>query len=378
MKKKLKKPLWVTVVTTLCLVAVTLFTTTGCDKSDILPKTDNNVSFTPCQQNKLRSSELSDKVDVEFTGKGVQITHYDFEVPCDFTTVDVTHTLVNGVLNITQQGFPSKADCVCYTDVSYTLDGISQDEVNVIFVNGVQVYCHNGNYPIEISFTDYSLAETSCQWRNFESNKVTMINSNEELQDYIACADDDYSKIDFSKHSLLLVRGGATSGISDIDIKFFKEEASEYTLNVSIYTNMTAVAPSWFISILVPKISENAIVELIVKKNEGSESYLTFKDKLVGKWIEISPCESCHVFTFSQNDTVYQKFKFDNAIYCSHYNVTSEDSIQVVRDWEIEQDKKTTRHNVIFLSNDMIIIEQFMPVDYGITGFNDIKLIKTE
>ena len=112
---------------------------------DDMPKVGDNVNFTPCQQNKLRSSESSDKVDVEFTDRGVQITHYDFGVTCDFTTVDVSHTLVNGVLNITQQGFPNQAKCICYTDVSYTIDGISQNEVNVIFINGVQVYCYNEN-----------------------------------------------------------------------------------------------------------------------------------------------------------------------------------------------------------------------------------------
>jgi len=145
MKKISKKPLF-TVITTLCLVVVTFFAVNGCDKSEISPKTDSNVNFTPCQQSELRSSsELSNKVDVEFTGKGVQITYYNFEVTCDFTTVNVTHTLVNGVLNITQQGFPNQAKCTCYTDVSYTIEGISQNEVNVIFINGVQVYCYNEN-----------------------------------------------------------------------------------------------------------------------------------------------------------------------------------------------------------------------------------------
>ena len=105
-----------------------------------------NVSFTPCKQSgTLKGGELSGKVNVEFTNKGVQITHHDFEVSCDFTTVKVTHTFVNGVLRITQKGTPNQADCVCHTDVSYTIDGISQDEVNVIFINGVQVYCYNEN-----------------------------------------------------------------------------------------------------------------------------------------------------------------------------------------------------------------------------------------
>ena len=105
----------------------------------------SNVSFTPCQQNKLKSTELSSKVDVEFTGRDIQITYHDFEVTCDFSNVNVTHTFVNGFLNITQQGFPNQAKCICYTDVSYTINGISKNEVNVIFINGVQVYCYNDN-----------------------------------------------------------------------------------------------------------------------------------------------------------------------------------------------------------------------------------------
>ena len=150
MKIILKKSRWFTIITTLCFVAVTLFATNSCEKSDISPATDNDVSFTPCQQSRMKSSsEFTDKVEVKFTDKGVQITHYDFEVTCDFTTVDVTHTLVNGVLNITQQGTSKQADCVCYTDVSYTIDIISQNEVNAIFINGVQVYCYNGNNTLQ-------------------------------------------------------------------------------------------------------------------------------------------------------------------------------------------------------------------------------------
>jgi len=104
----------------------------------------SNVNFTPCQQTKAKS-DVSDRIDVEFTNEGVQITYYNFVVTCDFATVNVTHTFAGGVLSITQEGSPNQADCVCYTDVSYTVNGISQDEVNVIFINGEQVYCYNDN-----------------------------------------------------------------------------------------------------------------------------------------------------------------------------------------------------------------------------------------
>jgi len=114
----------------------------------------SDVSFTPCQQTKATKSEVSDRVDVAFTNEGVKITHYNFEVTCDFTIVNVTHTFVNGVLNITQQGSPNQAKCVCYTNVSYTINGLAQKDVNVIFINGVQVYCYNGKIEVTDSIKD--------------------------------------------------------------------------------------------------------------------------------------------------------------------------------------------------------------------------------
>jgi len=273
MKTRLKKAQWFTVTIILCLV-VTLFVAGSCDKSDILPKTDNNVSFTPCQQNKLRSSEFSNKVDVEFTGKGVQITHYDFEVPCDFTTVDVSHTLVNGVLNITQQGSPSKADCICYTDVSYTLHGISQEEVNVIFINGVQVYCYNENYPKKVLFTEYSLAETSCKWKkiqgncNNNNNAIVTINSREELENYIECTGGvDYVDIDFFKFTLLLVRGVECYSVTPNYIDLQQLSAQSYEIKINLQPNWAAVVTHWQIPIIVSKIIDDSVIELIVSKN---------------------------------------------------------------------------------------------------------------
>ena len=115
----------------------------------------SGLNFTPCkqtQQTKAKSNAPSDGVSVVFANNGVHITYNHFEVTCDFSTVDVTYTFVNGFLNITQQGSPNRADCVCYSDVSYTINGISQSDVNVIFINGEQVYCHNDTTPNDIVF----------------------------------------------------------------------------------------------------------------------------------------------------------------------------------------------------------------------------------
>jgi hypothetical protein len=120
-----------------------VFLIVSCAKQQEPEAQISGVCFTPCQQTKSATVDVSDNVEVEFTNGGVKITHCNFGVTCDFTTVNVTHTVVNGVLNITQDGSPNRANCVCFTDVSYTINGISQNEVNVIFINGEQVYCHN-------------------------------------------------------------------------------------------------------------------------------------------------------------------------------------------------------------------------------------------
>ena len=138
------------------LLVLGLLLTVSCAEKDQVFKNRefpvSDISFTPCQQDKLslQSVTTSDvlsnkKVDVKFTGKGVQIIYYNFEVTCDFTDVKLTHTFVNGFLNITQQGTPNQAKCICYTDVSYTINGLSKDEVNLIFINGEQVYFYNEN-----------------------------------------------------------------------------------------------------------------------------------------------------------------------------------------------------------------------------------------
>jgi hypothetical protein len=138
------------------LISFGLLFTLSCSEKEPVLSSISNVNFTPCRQEILKSSELSGKVNIEFTEKGVQVLYSNFAVTCDFTDVAVTHTFENGVLNITQKASPSQANCICYTDVSYTIEGIAQNEVNVIFINGKQVYCYNEN--LSLKGTKWKLA----------------------------------------------------------------------------------------------------------------------------------------------------------------------------------------------------------------------------
>lgn len=112
-----------------------------------------------------------------------------------------------------------------------------------------------------------------------------------------------------------------------------------------------------------------------VKNENGAK---TLKDKFVGEWIEISPCDSCISLTFAVNDCIYQRYKYDSLIYYSNYSIVNDSCIQVTRNWETKKNKTITKHKFIFFSNDTLFIQQFSPVDIGVDGFQDVLLTKVK
>lgn len=183
----------------LYIAAILLIATgfAGCNEA-IQPEDENGgeliVSFTPCQQDKVKSAVLADSVEVKFTDEGVRITYYNFVVTCDFNAVNVAHTFVNGFLNITQQGSPNQAKCVCFTDVTYTLTGISKNEVNVIFINGEQVYCYNNdeeNRDLDIVKSDIKYIRSgSYLGISYESGKYPYVSGSGQFYDYFVLKTD--------------------------------------------------------------------------------------------------------------------------------------------------------------------------------------------
>ena len=111
-------------------------------------------------------------------------------------------------------------------------------------------------YPKNISFTEYSLLETSCQWQNLPyDEKVIIINSSEELEKYISCAGGDYPAIDFSKHSLLLASGKTDYGICEIAAKSLQQLSPDrYELPIDITLNDAADIKEWATALIVKKL----------------------------------------------------------------------------------------------------------------------------
>jgi hypothetical protein len=121
---------------------------------------------------------------------------------------------------------------------------------------------------IEIPFTEYSLVGTSCQWTNLGyDGKVITINSNAELEKYITCTDGTFPEIDFSKNTLLLASGKATSGIGKITPSFYRNSDNKYTLNISILIGIAAIVQNWSISIVAPTLPDNAEIDFNISQS---------------------------------------------------------------------------------------------------------------
>jgi hypothetical protein len=122
----------------------------------------------------------------------------------------------------------------------------------------------NENEPAEIPFTEYSLAETNCQWQwtNFVfDNKVIVINSKTELERYITCTEGTFPEIDFSKHTLLFAGGGTLNGVVKVESTIIKNSENEYTLKITVCLDFTTVVQGWKTFILTSKISDKSNVK---------------------------------------------------------------------------------------------------------------------
>jgi hypothetical protein len=126
-------------------------------------------------------------------------------------------------------------------------------------------------YPLEIPFTEYTLAEP-CQWTNLTyDNTVIVINSEEELNQYVTSTDGVYPKIDFSKHTLIVASGKTDFKTEKIVITDLQQlSKNEYESNIEISLDGIEISQQWIMGLLVEKVKDESIVKLNVsyKKSE--------------------------------------------------------------------------------------------------------------
>ncbi len=92
----------------------------------------------------------------------------------------------------------------------------------------------------------------------------------------------------------------------------------------------------------------------------------------IGEW-KVAQGDAYISFTFTA-DSIYRDNNVSETLKYN-YKVVN-DSIEVIRCWEIEKERIKTKHQYSFISKDSLFIEQFLAIDYGVTGFLDIMLHK--
>jgi hypothetical protein len=122
--------------------------------------------------------------------------------------------------------------------------------------------------PNDISFTEYSLAETSCQWKHFPydiGDTVVIINSKEDLEKHLECiGESSYPVIDFSTHTLLFAHGIAPSSVVKANCSSLQQTSEyKYRMKVDIVVGDATVMSDWWVPIIINKLGEECIIELI-------------------------------------------------------------------------------------------------------------------
>ena len=124
-------------------------------------------------------------------------------------------------------------------------------------------------YGNDVSFTEYALEGTSCKWKRFDLNpcgltELIIINSNEELKNYIDCNGNfDYPEIDFSLNTLLLARTSTCHGSSVNHTSFQQISAQKYIMVVTLTHYLSANIQYLQSPIIVAKIADSDEVILI-------------------------------------------------------------------------------------------------------------------
>ena len=124
------------------------------------------------------------------------------------------------------------------------------------------------------------LLGTSCEWRRtgfdwswgtdgiprFMNINLTIINNDRELRRHITCVEEsDFPVIDFSKYTLLLARGSASSYPSRLHFIDLQQHSSRnYVMNVVVSVGGSTIVSYWHVAIVTDKLDSNARVRLNV------------------------------------------------------------------------------------------------------------------
>jgi len=134
---------------------------------------------------------------------------------------------------------------------------------NEIVNNVYNPVTNSAEYPVEVLFKNFTLDNPYINWKNLPyDGKVIIINSMEELENYIDGTLPISNIVDFSNTSMLLVSGASEHRDAYITKKLQQTSSHRYTLNIEIFFNTVTEYKNWVFAIRVDKLSEESVVDV--------------------------------------------------------------------------------------------------------------------
>lgn len=259
---------------------ITAFSTTSCSEPgnggkgnevelsilDISPAT--YVEWTGTDADKVYVANSQSELDGYTAAiNGLLLQGIDFS---KYTLLLARGQSVKGIMEIENRFFK--------TDDSFRLDSnIILNDTDEAPKWSIAVLVSKINVSDEVKFqpyysTMYSILEDISpdnyyNWKNMDNETVYVVNSAAELEKYLS-DENPLPEIDFTRNSLLLMRGQATNGIVSIENRLSKYNTA-LTLHTSITLNNTEVAEPWCVALLTNKIPATHQVEAAVKYNRS-------------------------------------------------------------------------------------------------------------
>lgn len=126
------------------------------------------------------------------------------------------------------------------------------------------------NMSVQVPFDHFSLSGTGYEWKEVtypHDYEVAIINSLEELENYIICTEKRNIPIpiDFSQHTLLLARGVElyNNRATTTDLQQFPNRI--LVMKVDLISSLATVITNWQVAIIIEKLEAGDKVQLCIQ-----------------------------------------------------------------------------------------------------------------
>jgi|GEM_PF-4412059 len=127
--------------------------------------------------------------------------------------------------------------------------------------------CSDDNGWNKVALQDFVLDKT-CQWTEFEKQKIYRIDSQADLLNYIECEDNEIPQIDFEKYTLLMTSFDLPDPGYSITKKLTRNQ-NDYLLEIKYKSSGTpqpAMVILTHVAVLIEKMEPTSSIELSISK----------------------------------------------------------------------------------------------------------------